>query len=101
MMGDRPVGKGLRNLHDFVLRVVGFRGDRGLVDPDSNGSHNSSTRGGRNGVLFVKDCTHCNNVSRGRADAFYVGKRGIFSQLAYEQDPRHHRQHRLLPYHFK
>ncbi len=77
MMGDRLASRGLRDLHDSVPSVVGFRGDRGLVDIDrSSDSHSnsSSIRGSRTGVLFVEDRTHRNSISRGKADAFDVGR---------------------------
>ncbi len=74
------------DLYDFILRVVGFRGDRGLVDSDSSGNHNSSIRGDRIVVLFVEDLTHRSSASRARADVINVGSLGIICQLAREQD---------------
>ncbi len=84
-----------RDLQDFVFRIVGSRGDSSLVDPDSS---DLSSRNSRTNAPFVDGHIRRVSVSRDRSSVSNVDRWGTFSFLVPDQDSRHHRRHRLLPY---
>ncbi len=103
MTGDKRVDRGLRDLPDFALRVMGFRGTRDLVDTSSSSISNSRSTSssssinsdsslsnsinssGRTGALSAVGLIHRRSVTRGRDGASYVESRDIFGQHAPEQ----------------
>ncbi len=90
MIGDKPADRGLRDLHDSVLRVLDFRDARGLVDADSSGSSsyssisNNISSGGRTGVLSAVCSIHRRSVIKGTEGVFSADNRGISRQHAPE-----------------